>query len=83
VSKTPTCHVDYLRANFTPFYLLANLRGIVSTAYKTQPNWVIAMRLFAVGSTSARAICRDAGIDPDSTEVRPTASQESADKEPR
>ena len=29
------------------------------------------MNLFAVGSRTARAICRDAGIDPDGTDRRP------------
>ena len=46
-------------------YLIANCRRIAAPEYATQPNYVIAMNLFAVGSRTAIAICRDAGIDPD------------------
>lgn len=68
------CKVDYLRANFTPFYIMANARGIASAEYRRAPNWVLAMRLFAIGSTSAWAICKEAGIDPEATEVRRIAA---------
>lgn len=37
---------------------------------RPEPAWVLAKRVFAVGSTVAMAMCRDLGIDPD-TEVGP------------
>ena len=51
------------------FYLLANARRIAARKYAHQPNWVLAMDLFATGSNSARQICTDAGIDPYATKV--------------
>lgn len=73
MSRETTCRVDYLRANFTPFYLMANARRIASKEFRRSANWVLAMNLFAVGSNSARAICKEAGIDPEATEVRKVA----------
>lgn len=67
VGEKPTFHTG--NSHFTPFYLLANARQICSREYQRQPNWVLAMRLFALGSTSATKVCRDAGIDPDGLEV--------------
>jgi len=58
-------------AHFTPPYLLANCRRLVSDNYRTKPNWVLASELFAIGSNSAHKICRDWGIDPDGVDVRP------------
>lgn len=53
-----------------PYYLLKNCRRLLPrTKWNSKPNWVIAMELFATGSTSAREICREAGIDPDGLEV--------------
>lgn len=47
------------------FNLLFNCRSILThPRYTKADNWVIAMELFSVGSTSAREICREAGIDP-------------------
>jgi len=69
------CNVGY--AHFSPFYLLANARGGTSREFQRQPNWVIAEKLFAVGSTSANRICREAGIDPDAFEVRKVAADAS------
>jgi hypothetical protein len=63
----PTC--DLKHAHFTPFYLLSNARRICSREYQRKPNWVLAMNLFALGSTSATKVCREAGIDPDGLEV--------------
>lgn len=73
MSTDTTCRVDYTRANYTPFYLMANVRGIASAEFRRAQNWVLAMRLFAVGSTTAWAICKEAGIDPEATEVRKVA----------
>ncbi|MDE4918330.1 Lar family restriction alleviation protein [Cupriavidus metallidurans] len=58
--------VDAVRANFTPFYIMSNVRRITPVHYnKQRANWVLAMDVFAVGSRSAWQICLDAGIDPD------------------
>lgn len=52
------------------YYLLANCRRMLAhTAWSRKENWVIAMELFACGSTSAFAICKEAGIDPYSKKV--------------
>lgn len=58
-----------IAAHFTPYYLLANCRPMLSQHYKRQPNWVIAMSLFAVGSTTAWRLCNEAEIDPEGTSV--------------
>lgn len=50
-------------------YLMANVRHMLSRRYRSMPNWVVAMDLFATGSTSAHQICYDAGIDPDGKHV--------------
>lgn len=60
--NSPTCDVGYAR--FSPFFLLSNLRRIAAPALKRRENWALAMELFAVGSGTARRICREAGIDP-------------------
>jgi len=65
--KQAARHVGH--ANFTPFYLLANLRRICTPALARRENWVLAIELFAVGGTTARRICREAGIDPDGKTV--------------
>lgn len=54
------------------YYLLANARRIAVMPIHQgvrMPNWVLAMELFATGSTSACKICRDAGIDPDAVTI--------------
>jgi hypothetical protein len=58
-----------LEIHFTPYYLLSNCRRLCSAHFNRQPNWVIAMELFAVGSTTARGLCVDGGIDPDALTV--------------
>lgn len=58
------------------YYLLANGRRLglePISRVRNMPNWVLAMELFATGSTSAHQICRDAGIDPDSTTIQRAA----------
>ncbi len=70
-----------LTAHFTPFYLMANARRIVPEIYnKRNANWVLAKDLFAVGSNSAIAICREANIDPDGHEVRPIDAARSGER---
>lgn len=67
--------MNKLAMNFTPFYIMANVRRILSTAYNNRTqNWVLAMEIFAVGSTSARQICGEAGIDPDGYKVEKRAA---------
>lgn len=49
------------------FNLMFNCRRLLSTKMNNSlVNWALACELFAVGSTSAVAICREAGIDPNS-----------------
>lgn len=58
------------------YYLLANGRRLglePISRVRNMPNWVLAMELFATGSTSAHQICRDAGIDPDGTTIQRAA----------
>lgn len=55
--------------NFTPFYLLVNCRRLLAMKYRSKQNWIIAMELFAIGSTSAWQVCVEAGIDPDGLTV--------------
>lgn len=55
------------------YYLMSNARRLVAPSYKRQENWVLAKELFATGSTSAKQLCQDAGIDPYGLTVdRPT-----------
>jgi len=56
--------------HFSPFYLLSNLRVMTGRKFERQPNLELASRLFAVGSTTARDLCLEAGIDPNGLEVR-------------
>lgn len=60
--------------HFEPYYLMANCRRLL-THYKWRhaENWVIAKELFATGSTSAKEICVQAGIDPYSKKVERAA----------
>jgi hypothetical protein len=63
--------MDKLAMNFTPFYIMANVRHLLSgTKNLSTPNWVLATQIFAVGSTSANQVCREAGIDPFGYEVK-------------
>ncbi|WP_431509792.1 hypothetical protein [Variovorax sp. DAIF25] len=52
--------------HFSPAYLLENARRLAAPEYAMMPNWALATQIFAVGSTTAHAICRENGIDPDS-----------------
>jgi len=59
------------------YYLLANGRrlGLESIIrVRNMPNWVLAMELFATGSTSAHQICHDAGVDPEGTTIQRAAA---------
>lgn len=51
------------------WHILANARRIASRKWRSQDNWVLAMEMFGVGSTSAKNICIAAGIDPYSKSV--------------
>lgn len=67
-----------LTAHFSPFYLLSNARRICAREHKRNPNWALASELFAVGSTTAHRICREAGIDPDGFDMRKVAPPNAA-----
>lgn len=54
--------------NLSPRIILSNARRI-STGYTRKPNWILAMFLFGLGSTYARALCVREGIDPDSNGI--------------
>jgi len=58
------------------YYLLANGRRLglePVSRVRNMPNWALAMELFATGSGSAYQICRDAGVDPESTTTQRAA----------
>lgn len=64
-----------LGMNFTPFYIMANVRRILPDAYnKRTQNWVLAMELFAVGSATGHRICFEANIAADGYEVKKVAA---------
>jgi len=48
--------------------IMANARQIIK-APKSTLNWVLAMRLFGLGSTSGTILCEKLGIDPESSET--------------
>lgn len=74
--------ISWNERNFTPFYILSNVRRLLDRDrfWQLQPNWRIARDVFAVGS--ARAICRESGIDPESCEIRGRARLESDSRNP-
>lgn len=45
--------------------VLANARRICKRDYQRLPNWALAMDIFGLGSTWARALCQRVGVDPD------------------
>ena len=45
--------------------ILVNARRIANTSKKRLPNWALAMEIFGLGSTWARALCRRCDVDPD------------------
>jgi hypothetical protein len=47
----------------SPRQILANVRRLIGR--RRIQNWVLAMEVYAVGSTYAHWICSDNGIDPD------------------
>ena len=66
---TPKEPKPLAHGNRGDWYLMANARRICSAEMKRSENWVLAKELFATGSTSARQICLDAGIDPEAKTV--------------
>lgn len=66
VSSLPQNLQDAIHADV----LLANARRIASRKYQGQPNWVVAMEVFGLGSTYAFKLCHSLGIDPDAKRVR-------------
>lgn len=65
--------IDERAAEMTRYYeainsrthaqILRNVRRIAKR--KKRPNWDLAMEIFGLGSTFARILCVEAGIDPD------------------
>lgn len=55
------------------YYLMANCRLMLGQKFARIENWVIAMKLFATGSTSAHQICVDAGFDPSGKKIQRAA----------
>jgi len=73
VPGTPEAPKQPAHGHRDDYYLLANGRRLglePISRVRNMPNWVLAMELFATGSSSAHQICRDAGIDPDSTTIQ-------------
>lgn len=50
---------DHLRC------IVFNLRSLTKRSESTTPAWGVLSKLYGVGSTTAAALCRRAGIDPD------------------
>lgn len=49
----------------TPDFVIRGARRIAAVKYRKSPNWVIAMELYGLGSTFARHLCLEHGVDPD------------------
>lgn len=45
--------------------LLRNIRPNLTRAVAREPNWVVVMKVFALGSTYSHWLCRELGFDPD------------------
>lgn len=54
-------------ASITRREIFARARGMLAQKHRRDPNWVVAMELFGLGSTFAWGICLEMGIDPDAT----------------
>lgn len=51
--------------------VMANVRRLSPRKFNKTPNWVLAMELFANGSTYSWQTCRYAEIDPDGFSIGP------------
>jgi len=49
----------------------ARTRGLLARHHRRDPNWVLAMKIFGLGSTYAFAICREMGLDPEGCTATP------------
>jgi hypothetical protein len=56
-------------AAVTPRHIMARARSIRAQKMKREPNWVLAMSLFSLGSTFAWMLCREQDIDPEGLTV--------------
>lgn len=45
--------------------IFSGARSIAGSRWKREPNWVVAMTVFGVGSTYAHELCHQMGLDPD------------------
>jgi hypothetical protein len=50
--------------------VMRNLRGPAGNTYG-RPRWAIVTDVFALGSTSAQALCREFDLDPDEMLIHP------------
>lgn len=53
--------------------IFANARRVCKRKYQRSPNWVLASKLFGLGSTYSYALCRRLGVDPDGRDMKPYA----------
>lgn len=60
------------------FAAARRMAGYQNPSVRQTPNWVFAMDLFALGGGYAHAICREMGLDPDSTVATPWPPSPSA-----
>lgn len=60
--------------------VMRNLQGPAGNTYG-RPRWAIVTDVFAIGSTSARALCREFGLDPDEQLKRPDIVDDEDDEE--
>jgi hypothetical protein len=45
--------------------VLRNFRRLMRGRRRNEANWIIVKELFGVGSTTAHAMCREMGVDPE------------------
>ncbi len=58
--------------------LFRNVRRIAARQWQRSPNWVLAMQIYATGSTYGYAICRHIGIDPEAKNAARTPGGDDA-----
>ncbi|MET4636195.1 hypothetical protein [Kaistia defluvii] len=62
--------------------ILLNSRSFCKRELQKSPNWVVAMKIFGLGSTFARMLCLEHGFDPDGSKFqRPAPEAQAADDE--
>ena len=51
-------------------YIVSNIRMLAKRQVAKSPNWAVVSLAFGVGSGRANALCREWGIDPNTTDCR-------------